>query len=247
MGKGALLQEIELAKGIIEKGGGVAFTGAGISVESGIPPFRGPTGIWSKYDPKILELDYFLKNPEECWNYIRELFYSHFEKVKPNRAHFCVAELEKRGKIVGVITQNIDNLHHLAGSKNVVEFHGTANRLLCLQCGAYYLRDEVDLNQKPYPKCPRCWGLLKPDFVFFGEPIPEEAFYRAVGWVKRANFILVIGTSGEIYPAGNLPIIGKERGAVIIEINLQKSRYTDTITDIFIQAPATEGCRLLEG
>jgi NAD-dependent deacetylase len=232
------------ARKIIEKGGGVAFTGAGISVESGIPPFRGPNGIWNRYNPEVLDIEFFKTRPAESWRVIKELFYDHFRGIKPNKAHFCLAQLEQEGKIAGVITQNIDNLHQMAGSKKVVEFHGTANWLICLQCESRFPVKEVDLTRLP-PRCPYCGGVLKPDFVFFGEPIPEEAFRKSWEWATNCSFMLVIGTSGEVMPASRIPFIAKEYGAKIIEINIRPSAYTNTITDIFIEAPATTGCQLL--
>ncbi|MRJ06204.1 MAG: RNA polymerase subunit sigma [Epsilonproteobacteria bacterium] len=238
-------ETIQKVREIIQMGGGVAFTGAGISVESGIPPFRGPNGLWSRYDPKILDIDYFRANPKRAWEGILELFYLKFQNVKPNFAHFCLADLERKGKILGVITQNIDNLHQLAGSQRVVEFHGTASRLQCLQCGRKYPTSQIGLEKLP-PQCPQCGGVLKPDFVFFGEPIPPDAFSQSLQWVSQANFMLVIGTSGEIQPASQLPFLAKERGATIIEINIESSAYTHTITDFFIQSPATKGCQLIE-
>jgi NAD-dependent deacetylase len=273
----------ESVRRVVERGGGVAFTGAGISVESGIPPFRGAGGLWNRYDPKILDIDFFKTHPKEAWEGILELFYLKFRGVKPNFAHRCLAELEKRGKIEGVITQNIDNLHQLAGSKKVVEFHGTASRLQCLRCGEKYSlfwsqeekifwfqnspsdenlpnfshltrekfqkekesrNRQFKLEQLP-PKCPQCGGILKPDFVFFGEPIPENSFSQALQWILHASFLLIIGTSGEVFPASQLPFLAKEKGATIIEINPNPSAYTSTITDFFIPLPATEGCKKL--
>ena len=216
----------------------VAFTGAGISVESGIPTFRGPTGLWSRYDPKILDLDFFLSNPKESWKYIKEIFYDYMKDIKPNKAHYFLAELEKKGLLKGIITQNIDNLHQKAGAKNVVEFHGTASKLECINCKSKFNSDSISLEKLP-PLCPKCGGILKPDFVFFKEPIPKDAFEKSIYLMENADAVLIIGTTGEIMPASELPYIAKEKGAKIIEINIEPSNYTQTITDIFLKDKAT--------
>ncbi len=223
----------------------VAFTGAGISVESGIPPFRGPTGLWSKYDPKILDIDFFMQNPEISWKYIKEIFYDYMKNIQPNKAHYFLADLEKKGILKGIITQNIDNLHQKAGNKNVVEFHGTANKLECINCKNKFLSNTVSLDNLP-PLCPKCGGLLKPDFVFFGEPIPSDAFEKSIYLMQNTDALLVIGTTGEIMPASELPYIAKENGAKIIEINIEESNYTSKITDVFLKGKATKVAENLE-
>jgi len=223
----------------------VAFSGAGISVESGIPPFRGPTGLWSKYDPKILDIDFFMTNPEVSWKYIKEIFYDYMQNVKPNKAHYFLADLEKKGMLKGIITQNIDNLHQKAGSKNVVEFHGTASKLECIECKNKYPSNCISLEKLP-PLCPNCGGVLKPDFVFFKEPIPAEAFEKSIYLMQNADAVLVIGTTGEIMPASELPYIAKKNGAKIIEINIEPSNYTNKITDIFLNEKATKAAEKLE-
>jgi len=223
----------------------VAFTGAGISVESGIPTFRGPTGLWSKYDPKILDLDFFLKNPKESWKYIKEIFYDYMKNVKPNKAHYFLADLERKGLLKGIITQNIDNLHQKAGAKNVIEFHGTASKLQCLGCKTKFNSDSILLEELP-PLCPKCNSILKPDFVFFKEPIPRNAFEKSIYLMENADTVLVIGTTGEVMPASELPYIAKEKGAKIIEINIEPSTYTNKITDIFLKDKATKASEKLE-
>ena len=216
----------------------VAFTGAGISVESGIPPFRGPTGLWSKYDPKILDIDFFIQNPAESWKYIKEIFYDYMGNTQPNDAHKFLAWLENIGKLRGIITQNIDNLHQKAGSKNVIEFHGTASQMECIDCKRKFPSDSISLENLP-PLCPECQGILKPDFVFFGEPIPPKAFEESIKLCENADCLIVVGTTGEIMPASQLPILAKQNGAKIIEINIEPSNYTNTITDIFLNDKAT--------
>ena len=212
----------------------IAFTGAGISVESGIPTFRGENGIWSKYDPQILDIDYFKAYPKESWQKIKEIFYDYMINVKPNTAHKFLAFLEDKGILKAVITQNIDGLHQAAGSKNVIEFHGTTKSVVCLECGNKYPSSDIDLSSLP-PLCPKCGSVLKPDFVFFKEPIPSDAYKKSYEYMQKADLLLIIGTTGEIMPASEFPYISKARA---IEINPEPSKYTQTKTDIFLQEKA---------
>ncbi len=216
-----------------------AFTGAGISVESGIPPFRGANGLWSKYDPTFLELSYFYRHPKESWKLIKEIFYDFFGKAKPNDAHFALAELERLGLLKAIITQNIDNLHQEAGSKTVYEFHGNSKHLICTKCNAKYSVEEIDLSEE-IPRCKKCGGILKPDFIFFGEAIPEPARSKSFKEAEIADVFLLIGTTGEIVPASMIPTEAKRNGAKIIEINTEASNYTYSITDVFLKGKATE-------
>ena len=217
----------------------VAFTGAGISVESGIPPFRGPGGLWSKYNPMLIEINYFRNNPRESWEMIKKLFYDFLGEAKPNAAHYALASLERKKYLQSVITQNIDNLHQEAGSKNVYEYHGTTKKLKCLGCFKQLSSNEITFETVP-PRCPDCGGVLKPEFVFFGEPIPAEINRLSFNEAKRADVMLVIGTTGEIMPASMIPYEAKESGCKIIEVNISKSNYTDRITDIFLCGKATD-------
>lgn len=217
----------------------IAFTGAGISVESGIPPFRGPGGLWSKYDPGCLELEYFLRYPVEAWMVIKEIFFDHFGGARPNLAHQVFAQLENEGFLVGVITQNIDHLHQLAGSQHVIEFHGNNQYLICLNCG-YRVKAAPSIFEHLPPICVECSSVLKPDFVFYGEGIPEASFERAYAEAQQADVWLVAGTTGEVMPACGMPIEAKRNGAAIIEINISPSEFTDTITDIFLRGKASE-------
>ena len=216
----------------------IAFTGAGISVESGVPPFRGEGGLWGKYDPITLEINYFNANPDSSWVVIREIFYEKFIDAQPNAAHKLLADMEKAGLLKAVITQNIDNLHYLAGNKNVLEFHGNSRQLICLECGQIYSLDEIDLDVIP-PRCANCNGLLKPDFVFFGEAIPETVHAQSVQKAQLADLLILIGTTGEVMPAAAITHLAKISGAMIVEINPEKSGYTDTVTDIFIKEKAS--------
>jgi len=216
-----------------------AFTGAGISIESGIPPFRGETGLWSKYDPIVLDLNYFKTNPKESWAVIKEIFYDFFGKAKPNDAHFALAKLEDAGLLNSVVTQNIDNLHQEAGSKTVWEFHGNSHSLECTECKTKYKIKDLDFEILPVV-CPKCNGLVKPDFIFFGEGIPQEAYAGSFHDASNAEVMIVVGTTGEIMPASQLPYLAKQNGATIIEVNKEPSKYTGSLTDIFLQGKATE-------
>ncbi len=217
----------------------IVFTGAGISVESGIPPFRGPTGLWSQYDPLILDINNFQRNSKESWITIKEIFYDFWETAKPNPAHNCLADLETKGIVKEIITQNIDNLHQKAGSTQVHEFHGTLKSLTCLTCFSTHKYHPSLIEQLP-ASCPKCQGLLKPDFIFFGEAIPETAKNHAIQAITKADVVLVVGTTGEVMPACQLPYLAKQNGASIIEINVEKSNYTNRISDVFIQGKAGE-------
>jgi NAD-dependent deacetylase len=221
-----------------------AFTGAGISVESGIPPFRGPGGLWSRYDPRMLELDYFLAHPETAWPVIREIFYDHFGAARPNAAHLALAHLEAAGVLKVLITQNIDNLHYQAGSRNIVEFHGNSRMLLCLSCGTRRDADPRVLETLP-PRC-GCGGIYKPDFVFFGEGIPPEAHTRSLDAAAHTDVMLVVGSTGEVYPAALVPSRAREAGAKIIEVNPDASAFTAFVTDIHIPLKAAEAFTLIE-
>ncbi len=219
----------------------IAFTGAGISVESGIPPFRGQNGIWNKYDPSVLDISHYVDNPESILE-IRKMFFEIIDKAKPNNAHYALAQLEKKGILKSIITQNIDNLHFNAGNTNVIEFHGNTRDVVCMQCGYRQAVAAINLNVSLL-KCPKCGGLMKPDFVFFGEAIPAEAYRKSFVEVQKADVVLVIGTTGLIVPASLIPSQAKEHGAKIIEINIEPSEYTNSITDIFLQGKA---CDILE-
>jgi len=216
-----------------------AFTGAGISVESGIPPFRGENGLWNKFDPIFLDINYFHQNPLDSWKLIKEIFYDFFGKAKPNIAHYALSEMENLGYINSIITQNIDNLHQEAGSKKVYEFHGNSRNLVCTNCNKIYLAKNVNLSNLP-PKCKNCGTVLKPNFIFFGEPIPEPARTNSFAETENADVFILIGTTGEIMPASIIPYEAKKNGSKIIEINTHESNYTNSITDIFLQGKATE-------
>jgi len=214
----------------------LAFTGAGISVESGIPSFRGDDGLWKKYDPSCLDISYFYSQTYKAWKVIKEIFYDYFGTAKPNPAHVTLAKLEEIDILKYTITQNIDNLHQEAGSKKVIEFHGSTRNLICVGCGQVYPKEIV--YKQEIPMCDRCNDLLKPDFVFFGEMIPESAGSNAFHLANQSDVVLVIGTTGEVMPACNIPYYAKQNGAKIIEINTEMSGFTQKITDVFLQGQA---------
>ncbi len=224
----------------------VAFTGAGISVESGVPPFRGENGLWNKYDPQTFDISYFHDNPKACWVVIKDIFYELFGHVKPNTAHYAVAELEANGLLSCVITQNVDNLHREAGSQIVHEFHGSLKKLVCLKCKTKCDISRVDLKILP-PSCKKCGGMLKPDVIFFGEAIPKQASIQSFNEATKADCFILIGTTGTVAPANMIPSKAKDNGATIIEINPSKSEYTATVTDIFLKEKASVAMeRLME-
>lgn len=223
---------------------GVVFTGAGVSVESGIPPFTGAGGLWNQYDPKFIELDFFYGHPTRSWQEMKKIFFTCMDEAQPNKAHRVIAQLEKRCGFQGVITQNIDGLHQKAGSKNVQEFHGTIHQMHCIACGRKYKTEEVSLDELP-PKC-FCGGVLKPDFVFYGEGINPAVYTASQELAEEADVMLVVGTAGQVMPACSLPLLAKQFGATIIEVNTLPSAYTDGVSDFFFQEKATEFFSKLE-
>lgn len=217
----------------------IAFTGAGISVESGIPPFRGQGGIWNKYNPRLLDIDFFKANPDQSWAVIKELFYLELEKAFPNPAHKALYDLERIGKLKTIITQNIDGLHSKAGNKNVIEFHGSCRFIKCTECQSTYESKAISLEVLP-PQCPKCKGLLKPEFVFFGEAIPLGASEEAFRQAGKCDVMIIIGTSAEVMPAALLPRTALNNGAAIIEINLENTTYERKENGVFITGKAGE-------
>ncbi len=215
------------------------FTGAGISIESGIPPFRGVNGLWGQFNPQLLDISFFMQNPLKSWTFIKEVFFDNFGEAQPNMAHKILAKFEEKGLVQAIITQNIDGLHQKAGSNEVYEFHGNLRKLICTKCRKIYRVEDIGLSQLP-PKCDSCGSLLKPDFVFFGEPIPEPANSLSYGEIEKADLFLVIGTTGEIMPASAIPIAFSRTGKKIVEINIKPSNYTYSITDIFLQDEAAK-------
>lgn len=222
----------------------VVFTGAGISVESGLPTFRGEGGIWKEVDPNYFNIDFFHKKPRLTWEIIKKVFYDPLTSVKPNIAHHILSVMGQHGIIQTIITQNIDHLHQEAGCQKVIELHGTYRRLVCTKCSMEYDYSFADLNYLP-PTCFVCRGVLKPDFVFFNEELSPVVKRKAFEEVQKADVFLVIGTRAEVYPANTMPRLAKERGAAIIEINLNESPFTEHYTDIFIKMGAGDAMKQL--
>jgi NAD-dependent deacetylase len=193
----------------------VALTGAGVSVPSGIPDFRTPeTGLWAKVDPmEVAHIDVFERDPARFWSYYRPRFHSLGEK-RPNRAHEALAELERRGELEGVITQNIDRLHRAAGSENVVEVHGSIATSSCTCCAASFEIEEVDalFDEEGVARCATCAGAVKPDVVLFGELLPQSAMAMAQQLAERADLMICAGSSLAVHPVAALPRLTLERG-----------------------------------
>jgi NAD-dependent deacetylase len=229
----------KIADIIKERGDVVAFTGAGISVDSGIPAFRGGQGLWDKYDPmEYAHISAFNSNPEKVWLMLREMSRVILD-AKPSPAHIALGELEKKGFLKAVITQNVDGLHQAGGNSNVIEYHGSHRWLVCLSCSKRVPLTHGIIDIHPYPICEKCNRALKPDVVFFGESIPFQAMIKANLETERCKVMFVIGTSGVVYPAADLPHISKSRGAVIIEINPEQTPFTSSITDYFFKGTAS--------
>ena len=206
----------------------VALTGAGVSVPSGIPDFRTPeTGLWAKVDPmEVAHISVFERDPERFWSYYRPRFQALGDK-DPNRAHEALAELERRGLIEGVITQNIDRLHRAAGSENVIEVHGSIETSSCLECGTAFGLDEVDdlFDERGVAVCSACGGAVKPDVVLFGELLPEEAMARATELAEDADLMLCVGSSLAVHPVAGLPRLTLERGGALAIVTKGETPY----------------------
>lgn len=215
----------------------IALTGAGISVESGIPPFRGKGSLWEKIDPmEYAHIDSFMKNPEKIWKGLLIEMGEVIAAAKPNAGHMGLAGLEKAGFLQTIITQNVDRLHQMAGNKDVIEFHGSFAMCRCMKCHKYIETADVDISILP-PAC-ECGGLLRPDCVFFGEMIPEDYLWRSRKISSESDLMFVVGTSAVVQPAAQMPEIAKENGAVIVEINLEPTPLTGRTGNYFLQGAA---------
>jgi NAD-dependent deacetylase len=231
----------------IERGGAwlarathaVALTGAGLSVESGIPPFRGPGGIWTKYgEPPMDGYQRFLRDPRGAWlerlapkeDWMRALGDA-VRAAKPNPGHLAFAELERRGLLAALITQNIDDLHRQAGHRRVLEIHGNHRLLRCIDCNARFDPSEIEVDAERLPPlCPHCAGIVKADVVQFGEPIPPDVLRDCFAAVEHADLMIVAGTSATVYPAAEFPFEVLRRGGIVIEVNPEPSELTDAAT-----------------
>jgi NAD-dependent deacetylase len=220
----------------------VVLTGAGISAESGIPTFRSKDGLWEKYDPMVYaSIEVFRKDPSKYWQ-IRGDFIRDYDSYEPNTAHRALVELENLGIVRQVITQNIDGLHRKAGSRRVVEIHGSLREIICQQCDRTYLAPNIPGGNPPHCEC---GGVLKPNTVLFGEQLPTEALEVAIRESSACRIMLVIGTSAVVYPAAHLPVVAKQHGAKIVEINIERA-FPDADVVILDKA-ASAMTRLLEG
>jgi NAD-dependent deacetylase len=206
----------ELATLLHERQPCLVLTGAGISTESGIPDFRSPTGIWAQYDPmEYATIDAFRRDPEKVWEFYA-LRLGVLADAEPNAGHLALAELERRGLVAAIVTQNIDGLHQKAGSREVIEVHGSIRTASCLRCG-----ERVALERKPKapPPCPACGAILKPDVVMFGELLPNAAMERALALARGAGLLLVVGSSLEVYPVAGLPDETLSAGGALAIVN----------------------------
>jgi NAD-dependent protein deacetylase/lipoamidase len=221
----------------------VVLTGAGISTESGIPDFRSPTGIWSHYDPmEYATIDAFLADPEKVWDFYAKRL-DVFAEAEPNHGHRALAELEDRGWVHAVVTQNIDRLHERAGSRELVEVHGSIRTSSCLDCGAVVPFDEVR-RRLPTPACSECGRILKPDVVMFGELLPPAAIERATELAAEARLLLVVGSSLEVYPVAGLPEETLLSGGALAIVNRGPTPY-DRRATLTVDAGAGETLRAL--
>ena len=204
----------------------LVFTGAGLSTDSGIPDFRSPGGVWEKYDPSDFYFQNFISNEtsrEKYWKMSTEM-YETIKNAAPNQAHMAIKKLEEMGKLLAIVTQNIDHLHHKAGNspEKIIELHGTAVTVSCLSCKKPYDRDEIQErigSGIKAPSCDDCGGILKPDTVSFGQAMPEEEMQKAMIYAQQSDLCIVIGSSLVVYPAASIPIEAAREGAPLIIIN----------------------------
>lgn len=204
----------------------VVVTGAGISTDSGIPSFRGNSGLWKQFDPeKYASIQGFLENPDQSWHfflYLLELF----SNAKPNKSHHLIAAMEKQSIVKHVITQNIDGLHQLAGTRKIIEIHGNISNLICLNCGHRITGKGMIFDTEDLPPMCICGGVFKPDTILFGEPIPSARYFSSLEQIRLADVLLLVGTSGVVHPVNEFPEIALRHGAKLIEINPEESLMT---------------------
>jgi NAD-dependent deacetylase len=224
----------QIAQWITESKRTVAFSGAGLSTESGIPDFRSPGGVWDRYNPEDFYFQNFLASEasrEKYWQMATEM-YEPMKKAQPNLAHLAIAEMEKLGKLDCVITQNIDGLHFKAGNseEKVIQLHGTAMYVSCLNCGKKYDRDEIQERLRKglkVPYCDDCHGPLKPATISFGQSMPERETQEAYHRSSLCDLFIVIGSSLVVQPAASMPLVAKRNGAKLVIINRDPTPYDD--------------------
>ena len=223
------MDEISFSERIIERmktaTNMVVLTGAGMSAASGVPTFRGKDGLWNKFNPQELaNVDAFMKNPKLVWewyNWRRDLI----AKVKPNLGHYALVDMESFFSDFVIITQNVDNLHQIAGSNRVLELHGNIMRNKCMECSQPYENETIDQNNIPH--CPNCDGLIRPDVVWFGEMLAADIISSAQEASASTEIFLSVGTSSTVEPAASLPYLAKGNGAYLIEINPERTPLSD--------------------
>ena len=221
------MSAVELAALIHDRQPCVVLTGAGVRTESGIPDFRSPTGLWAKFDPlEYGSIEAFRADPLKVWSFYKPRV-AMLTEAEPNAAHLALAELERRGFVEAVVTQNIDLLHGRAGSKEVVEVHGSIRTATCPGCGERYPLEQVLelLDDADAPACPACGAILKPDVVFFGELLPPEAIERAYELSRRTRLLLVVGSALEVYPIAGLPEETLAAGGALAIVNHGRTPY----------------------
>jgi NAD-dependent deacetylase len=232
-----------LAELVVARRPCVVLTGAGISTESGIPDFRSPTGVWAQYDPmEYATIDAFLEDPVKVWGFYGKRL-ALLDDAQPNDGHRSLAELEDRGWVRAVVTQNIDRLHERAGSRALVEVHGSIRTSSCLACGTVVPFAEV-VALLPVPACPSCGRILKPDVVMFGELLPEAAIERATQLAAAAGVLLVVGSSLEVYPVAGLPLETLAAGGSLAIVNRGSTPF-DARASVTIDGGAGEVLRAL--
>ena len=232
------------AQWIIDSKKAVVFAGAGLSTESGIPDFRSPGGVWDRYNPEDFYYQNFIASEasrEKYWQMATEM-YEPMKKAQPNAAHLAIAEMEKLGKLDCVITQNIDGLHFKAGNseEKVIQLHGTAMHVSCLNCGKKYDRDEVQerfRKTREVPYCDDCNGPLKPATISFGQAMPERETQEAYHRSSLCDLFIVVGSSLVVQPAASMPLVAKRNGAKLVIINRDPTPYDD-MADIVIHGQA---------
>ena len=222
----------ELRKIVDESDNIVFFGGAGVSTESGIPDFRSVDGLYNqtyKYPPEtIISHSFYRSNPEEFYRFYKDKMI--FADAKPNKAHMKLAELEQQGKLKAVITQNIDGLHQMAGSKNVIELHGSVHRNYCEKCHKFYDLEYI-VKSEGVPRCQECGGIVKPDVVLYEEALDDEDMSRALDYISQADTLIIGGTSLVVYPAAGL--IRYFRGRKLVVINMSPTQ-SDRNADLLI-------------
>ncbi len=230
----------------------VALVGAGLSVESGIPTFRGPGGLWTRVgEPSMNGYQEFLADPDTWWRQQKQRdedparadFREAIEKANPNPGHYALVELERMGHLASLITQNIDNLHYVAGSRHVLEIHGNRTKVRCISCELRWYRDEFTFTG-PSPSCPECGGLMKSDTVMFGEPIPTGVLARCFDQASRCDCMIVAGTSATVYPAAGFPADVTARGGSIVELNPRPTPLS-SMCDVIVRGPTGETLPML--